>query len=313
MSRHNRILIIATMPHSLTVLCLFTVLLLPFTRPVSAAPTIVATDDNGMQLSLAMPARRIISLSPHITEILFALGAGARIVGTTAQSNYPEAARQIQRIGDYQGLDIEAIVALQPDLIISWPSGNPQRQLQTLKQLGLPLFASDPQRLKDIPGTIQNLGRLTGTDAQAARLAADFQRRLQALRDRYRNKAPVAVFVQLWAQPLITVNDRQLISDVIQLCGGRNVFGDLAALAPHVSTEAVLQANPDVIITTAETGIDPPALSNWHRWPALKAIRTGQLYGIDPLIISRPTPDILDGATRMCRILERSRALTASP
>ena len=298
--------------HRLAIVSLVIMALLPFTGELQAAATpIMVTDDSGSTLTLTAPARRIISLSPHITEILFTLGAGSLIVGTMDQSNYPDAARRIRRIGDHLGLDIEAIVSLKPDLIINWTSGTLPRQLQTLKNLDLPLFASDPQRLDDIPRTIQNLGRLTGTDDRATELAGEFQRRLLALRDRYRNRPTVSVFLQIWAQPLMTVNDQQLLGDVIHLCGGRNVFGDLPTLAPRVSTEAVLQADPDVIISTAESGDDPASLQNWHRWPTLKATRDGHLYGIDPTIISRPTPGILDGATQMCRLLERSRATAA--
>jgi len=308
--------------HRLTIACLIAIALLPYasrllaatspapTLPVatsSAATSIATIDDAGMELTLSAPAQRIISLSPHITEILFMLGAGSRVVGTMAQSNYPDEARQIQRIGDHNGLDIETIVALKPDLIISWPSGNLPRQLQTLGRLGLPLFASDPQRLDDIPRTLQNLGRLTGSDDRAMELVREYQQRLQVLRDRYSNKPTVSVFLQIWPQPLMTVNDQQLLGDVIHLCGGRNVFGDLATLAPRVNTEAVLQANPDVIISTAEGGDDPLSLRDWHRWPALKATRDGHLYGIDPAIISRPTPRILDGAVQMCRLLDQSR------
>lgn len=298
---------------SLIVVGLLIMALQPFTgRSQAAAMPITVTDDNGRQLTLTASPQRIVSLSPNITEILFDLGAGSRIIGTIDQSNHPDEARQIVRIGDHHGVDIEAIVSLKPDLIISWPSGNLPRQLQTLERLGLTLYASDAQRLKDIPRTIQNLGRLTGTDERATELAGEFQRRLQSLQDRYRDRPTVSVFVQIWAKPLMTVNDQQLISDVIHLCGGRNVFGDLTTLTPRVSTEAVLQANPDVIISTSENGDDPLSLHDWHRWPTLKATQDGRLYGIDPNIISSPTPRILDGAERMCRLLERSRKPSAS-
>ena len=303
-------------PHSgirrrLAGVCLVAIMQTLFAGRLPAAIPIMASDVSGTKPVLTAPARRIISLSPHITEILFALGVGSRIVGTMDQSNYPDEARQIRRIGDHNHLDIEAIVALQPDLIISWPSGNPPRQLQTLERLGLPLFASDPQRLDDIPGTMQSLGHLTGTDDRATELVGEFQQRLQVLRDRYRNKPTISVFLQIWDQPLMTVNDQQLIGDVIHLCGGRNIFGNLATLAPRVSIEAVLQANPDVIISTAENGDDPVSLRNWHRWPTLKATRYSHLYGIDPAIISRPTPRILDGAAQMCRLLDQSRSTVA--
>jgi iron complex transport system substrate-binding protein len=290
---------------------LFVVLWQPLAG-LQAATALAVIDDEGRKLTLAAPAQRIISLSPHVTELLFAVGAGPRIVGTIAHSDYPSGARRIRRIGDYRGLDIEAILALEPDLIVTWPSGNPPEQLQTLKRLGLPLFASDPVRLEDIPETLARLGRLTGDDAQAAEQAAAFQRRLQQLRVRYRDRAPVTVFVQIWRQPLMTVNGHHLISDVVKLCGGRNIFADLSALSAQVSTEAVLQADPDVIITTAEDGNDPPSLRDWHRWPTLKATRDGHLYGIAPDIIASDTPRILDGAARMCRLLEQARTNTTS-
>jgi iron complex transport system substrate-binding protein len=293
-------------------ICLLLILLQPLAG-LQAAAAITVSDDQDRELTLSAPARRIISLSPHVTELLFALGAGQRLVGTIAHSNYPDQARRIRRIGDYRGLDIEAIIALKPDLIVTWPSGNPPEQLQTLRRLGLPLFASDPGRLDDIPDTLERLGRLTDNAARATKRAAEFRQRLQYLRERYSKRTPVPVFVQIWRQPLMTVNGRHLISDVVHVCGGRNIFADLTALSAQVSTEAVLQANPDVIISTAENGDDPPSLRDWHHWPTLTATREGHLYGIAPDIIASHTLRILDGATRMCRLLERARNARVSP
>jgi iron complex transport system substrate-binding protein len=243
---------------------------------------------------------------------LYAAGAGAYIVGTTSYSDYPPAARQIPRIGDHSGLDLEAILGLQPDLIIAWPSGNPQAQLQKLQTLGLTIYNAEPQRLEDIPRTIEQLGLLSGTTTQAASSAADFRQRLQGLRQHYQGLTPVRVFFQIWEQPLLTINGQHLINDVIELCGGHNIFAGSPLLTPQISIEAVLLANPEAIITSSNdnTSGQPASLQHWHTWENLDASRNGHLYGIDPAQISRHTPRILTGAQLLCEDLQQVRRQT---
>jgi iron complex transport system substrate-binding protein len=229
----------------------FGLLLLLLWLPVQAGISVL--DDAGHALVLARPAQRIISLAPHITELLFAAGAGAQLVGVSEFSDYPETARGITRIGGGGGLDLEAIIALQPDLVVAWQS-------------------SEPRYLGDVPDTLLRLGRLAGTGTQASAQAEAFTRRLQDLGKQYAGQTAVRVFYQVWDQPLMTVNGEHLISDVIRLCGGSNVFGGLPALAPQINVEAVLAADPDVIVVGSDDAGLSAELQAWRQWPAMKAV-----------------------------------------
>ncbi|MDH3901070.1 MAG: cobalamin-binding protein, partial [Gammaproteobacteria bacterium] len=210
---------------------------------------ISVVDDAGQQITLERPAQRIVSLAPNITELVFAAGAGGRLVGVSEYSDYPDAARSIRRIGGGSGLDLEAIAGLRPDLVIAWQSGNPSQPVKRLLELGFTVFISEPRHLQDITESLRRFGRLAGTDAVAARQSSDFEHRHEQLKRRYSDQEPVSVFYQVWDRPLMTVNGQHLISDVIRMCGGRNVFAELPALAPQITIEAVLAANPEVIVT----------------------------------------------------------------
>ena len=274
----------------------------------TAAAEIRISDDAGRTVALQQPARRIISLTPHITELLFAAGAGSHIVGTVAYSNYPEEAARLPVIGDSAQLDLERIVALKPDLIVVWQRGNAQRQLDRLLQIGVPAFYNEPHRLSDIGRSIEQLGKLAGTEPAANAAAAVFSMRLNQLKARYAGREPVALFFQLWENPLMTVNGEHLISDVMELCGGRNVFGNLTALVPRVSVEAVLAADPEAMLgTTAEPNARGD-LDNWKAWPQLKAVARGNLIVIHTDLLTLATPRILQGAQRLCENLEAVRA-----
>jgi iron complex transport system substrate-binding protein len=274
----------------------------------SATAAITVTDDSGRKLTLERPAQRIISLTPHMTELLFAAGAGERIVGTVEYSNYPAAAERIPRIGDSAQLDLERIVSLKPDLIVVWKNGNAQRQLDKLLRLGVPVFYNEPRRLADIARAIEQLGRLAGTQTVATPAASAFVARAVELERRHAGRPPVTVFFQIWDKPLLTINADHLISDVIRLCGGRNVFAGLMHLTPEISTEAVLVANPEAIAgVTGEAG-QAQALEPWKKWPRVTAVARRNLFFIHSDLISRNTPRVLDGAEQLCAHLEVARA-----
>lgn len=274
----------------------------------NAAAGIRLTDDAGRSVALKQAARRIISLTPHLTELLFAAGAGERVVGTVDYSNYPEQARRIPRIGDSAQLDLERIVALRPDLVLVWRDGNAQRQLDKLLQLGIPVFYNEPRRLPDIARSIEQLGQLAGTEAVALQAARAFNARLAELRRRYSDRAPVSLFFQIWDRPLLTVNGEHLISDTIRLCGGRNVFAGLESLTPAVSMEAVLASDPEAIVGMAAEAGQIGNLEAWKQWPRMRAVARGNLFLIDSDLIGRNTPRILDGAEALCEQLDTARA-----
>lgn len=277
-----------------------------------AAPLSV-TDDSGATVILPHPAQRIVSLAPHATELLYAAGLGERIVGAVSYSDYPEAARAIPRVGAYNNPDLERIVALAPDLIVGWSSGNPPPQIEKLRRLGIRVYLSEPHELEAIPATIERLGRLGATERIADRAAAEFRHHHTQLRTRYSTQAPIGVFYEIWNRPLMSVNDEHLIGKVIALCGGRNVFGALPALTPTLSEEAVLAAAPEVIIASGMDAARPEWLDDWRHWTQLPAVKHGALYFIPPELIQRHSPRILLGAQQMCEQLEDARRRRATP
>lgn len=272
-----------------------------------AGAEIVVVDDSGATVRLAQPARRIISLAPHVTESLFAVGAGERIVGTVEYSNYPQAARKIARVGGYSRLDLETIVALKPDLVIVWESGNIKAHVDKLRAMGLTLYLTEPKRIDDVTSTLERFAELAGSGEAGRRTVADLRRRLDVLRQNYSRKPPVRTFYQIWKEPLSTVGGKQIISSVISLCGGDNVFGRLETLAPVVSVEAVIAANPEVIIASGMDEARPEWLADWRRWTSITAVARDNLFFIHPDLIQRHTPRLLDGAERLCQQLETAR------
>jgi len=283
-------------------------LCLALVSDTASASRIEVADDAGNQVQLNESARRIVSLAPHITEILFAAGAGARLVGTVDYSDYPEQAGRLPRVGSYNSLDIESIVALRPDLVVAWQSGNSSLQLARLQALGLTIYFSEPRAIEDVVRDMERLGKLAGTTATAEPAAAAFRRRLAQLRRRYSGRPAVSVFYEIWNQPLMTVNGGHLISHVIRLCGGRNVFADLAPLAPVVDVESVIRADPQAIVASGMGEQSPEWLDAWRRYPSLSAVRSDNLFSIPPDLIQRSGPRVLDGAERLCRALEQARA-----
>ena len=275
---------------------------------MNAHADISVRDDLGQTVTLAQPARRIVSLAPHATEMLFAAGAGDYLVGTVAYSDYPEAAKRIPRVGGYTSLDLEAVVALRPDLIVAWKSGNTAHQVERLRGLGFSVYVTEPRHIEDVPSNIERLGQLVGTAAVAQKAAAAFRARHDALRRRYGGRPLVNVFYQIWDRPLMTVNGEHLISNVLRLCGGRNVFASLSMLAPKVDIEAVLAADPEAIVASGMGEARPEWLDDWRRWQHLRAVRNDNLFFVPPELIQRHTPRILDGAERLCAAFDEARA-----
>ena len=274
----------------------------------SANAQVSVRDDYGHEIRLDQPASRIVSLAPHLTELLYAAGAGSRLVGAVEFSDFPAAARALPQVGSDARIDLEAVLALRPDLVVAWPNAGSLRAVERLAQLGLPVFRSEPRELDDVARTLQRLGRLAGSQAQAESAAAAFRARAAALEKRYAAQRRVRVFYQIWDRPLLTVNGDHIISKVIALCGGENVFAGLPLLVPEVDREAVLRANPEAIVASGSNDAQPQWLEMWRQFPGLAAAARGQLYAIPADLIQRQTPRILDGAERLCGRLEAVRA-----
>ncbi|MEC3764721.1 MULTISPECIES: cobalamin-binding protein [Cupriavidus] len=277
-----------------------------------ASATVSAIDDAGQTVTLAQPARRVVSLAPHVTEMLFAAGAGDRIVGTVSYSDYPPQAREIARVGDNKALDLERIAALKPDLIVVWRHGNAQKQADRLRALGIPLFYSEPRRLAAIPDNIEKLGTLLGTEATARRAADGFRQQVETLRKTYAARPPVTVFYQVWQQPLMTLNGQHLVSDMLVLCGGRNLFAAETPLVPTVSVEAVIAGNPEAMVTAGmgATRSDQPLpdFEMWRRWKQVTAVARNNLFVIDGDLLNRAGPRVVQGAAQLCKDLDTARS-----
>jgi iron complex transport system substrate-binding protein len=266
-----------------------------------------------MSVGHAAPAQRIVSLAPHLTELAFTAGAGDRIVATVEYSNHPDAARNIPRIGDAFRVDLERLVALRPDAVLVWESGTPAPTVERIRALHLPVVSFRTQRLEHVATGLRALGRLAGTSETAERAASDYERRIQELRDLYRDRTPVRVFIEVDDRPLYTVNGQQIMSEIVELCGGRNVFADLNELAPAIGIEAVIAANPQAIISTDDTV--PDAAAAWQRWRHIEAVRTGNVYTLHSDDIARATTRLTVAAESVCRTLDtaRQRLRAAAP
>jgi iron complex transport system substrate-binding protein len=273
----------------------------------SGAAPVAAIDATGQRVELAAPAQRIVSLAPHATELLFAAGAGSKVVGALAPADAPAEAKRLPRVGDASRLDLERIVALKPDLAVVWPYLSPT-QLERLRSLGVPIFVSDPHTPQGILDDLLRLGTLAGTEAAASSAGAALRSRLAALADRERSAESVSVFYEIWPKPLYTIGGRHLISAALALCGGRNVFDGVAAPAPAVGIEDVLAARPEAIIAGTDDAVRPAWLDDWRRWRALPAVARGNLFVVDANLLHRAGPRFVAGAEQLCTAIDRARA-----
>lgn len=273
--------------------------------PALAAPVSVI-DDQGSRVTLPAPAQRVISLAPHVTELAFAAGGGARLIAVDDNSDYPAAARALPKAGSFRAIDLERIVAAKPDLLLVWLHGPSARQLEPLRQLGIPLFYSQPKRFADIPSNLRRFGQLLGSSAQAEQAARRFEQDLAALRRQQQSKPKLSVFYQVWDKPLYTLNGQHIVSDAIALCGGNNVFASLPVTAPVVTDEAVIAANPQVILSAAMRQNDD-LLKRWQRMPGIAAVQNRQLHQVNGDLLNRPTPRMIEGTRQLCAKLDLAR------
>ena len=270
----------------------------------TAESTAVSTvDDGGHKITLPAPAARIISLAPNITELLYAAGAGAAVVGVSAWSDYPPAAEKLPIVADGARLELERIIDLKPDLVIAWKSGSSARQVARLRKLGLTVFESEPRSFEDIARSLERFGTLAGS-AEGKKSAANFRQRLRELREHYHGRKKISVFYQIWPSPLMTLNGKHMVSDALRLCGATNIFADLPPLAPTVSTEAVVTANPDAIILTDERS---PAADRWRSLSMMKAVRHDNIFGVNGTLMNRAGPRIIEGTAQLCERIDSAR------
>ena len=251
---------------------------------------------------ITQPPQRIISLTPHLTELLFAIGAGAQVVATDDASDWPPQVKTLPHVANYQSINLESLLAMKPDLVVIW-SGYPRQMIDSLTALRIPLLVVDSRKLTDLPRDLRLLGKQSGHQAQADRVAQQSETRFAALRQRYQARKPVRLFYQLWSPPLTTVAKGSWIQEAIELCGGENAFVSAATAYPQISEEAVLVSAPQLIISTQ--GAD--SLSRWRRWPQLPAVAHNQLQLSNPDRLHRLTPRTLDGIEELCQLIDQAR------
>ncbi len=285
-------------------------ILLALLWPHNARAQITVTDDFNRAVTLVAPAQRILSLGPHVTENLFTAGAGDKVVGVVAHSDYPPRARRIKSIGDgYAQINLEAVIALAPDLVAAWQTGHNRESLEKIAALGFPVYYSEPRDFEDIIENIQELALLAGSSARINPPVAKLRAELAQVRARYGAKPVQKVFYQVWNEPLITLNGDHYLSRVLELCGARNVFAGLPIIAPRVSVEAVLQANPDIIIAGGGGSGDGrrPDMSAWKKWRRLAATARGGFVFIDGSVMHRHTARMIMGIRGLCEQIDRVR------
>ncbi len=282
--------------------------ILAFFISASCAAEITVIDDLGRELSFESPAQRIVSLAPHNTENLFTAGAGAQIVGTVDHSDFPPAALDIPRIGNYKQFNVEAILALKPDLIIAWSSGNTQASVKQLIDLGLPVFYSEPGTFELIISNIERFSQLSGQTETAAPQLASMRETIRTLQQRYADQSPVGVFYQVWDQPLITLNGDHSVSRAIEICGGFNVFSEEPTIAPRINIEGIIAKNPQLILLAGhEKEQALKWMDKWEKWSAIDAVSHQQVKPIEADIVNRPTQRFIEGTRTICELIDAAR------
>jgi len=271
------------------------------------AHAVSAVDSDGRKISLAAPAARIVSLAPHVTEQLYAAGAGAKVVAASDYSDYPEEARRLPRVASSGAVNLEMVLALKPDLVVAWRLEATAAALTRLESLGVPVFYSEPRRLAQIPDAIEALGELAGTAATARPLAASLRKELSRLGAKYRGRRPVSIFYQISERPLMTLGGAQFVSDAIALCGGRNIFADSPHMAPVVNVESVLAADPEAIVSAYESWH-----GFWRQFAGLRAVHANNLFTVPSNEMHRHGPRAIRATELLCRHIDDARLKAAS-
>lgn len=255
---------------------------------------------------VAAKPERIISLAPHITELLYDIGAGEQLVAVSDFSNYPEAAQALPSVANYAHIQLEAVLALQPDLVIAWRTGNPQSDLARLKQMGVRVFYSDPLQLDDIASELRSLGAITGNEQLAEQRAAAYEQALATLRQQYQQLTPVRVFFAMSQQPLSTVASAAWPQLMLEVCAGENPFAVNSADYPQLGPEQLLLANPELIIQPS-VGAQAIRPEQWQQYSSLIAVQKQQFLAVDADLMYRFTRRSLDGIQALCEGIDQVR------
>lgn len=283
---------------------IFLAALLASAISLADAEDITAVDDATQSISLVKPAQRIVTLAPSLTELAYAAGAGDKLVAVSSYSDFPASAQKLPQVSDASGVSFESLLALKPDLVLAWKTGNRASDLQRIRDFGIPVFAIEIERMGDVPRALRNIGLLANTSPISERAAADFEQRIEALRAANRAKSKVSIFFEISREPLMSVNRHHAISEIIRLCGGENSFADITQLVFIAPLEELLRKQPDAIIYTAsEKREEAP----WPRYRGTKAWETKRIYRIAADPILRAGPRMVEGAAQVCAAVDQAR------
>src|SRR6185437_11386570 len=271
----------------------------------SVAAQISVKDDLGREVELQHPARRIVTLAPFLTELAFSIGAGDRVVGASAFSDYPPAAKRLPRVASAAGLSLEALAALHPDLVLAWKDSIRPEEVQRIARLGPAVFVAAARTLEDVPRLLPELGALTGLETRPQ--AAAYEGKLERLRSAYAGRRVLPVFLEIWCRPLTTISGRHFMNEALSICGARNVFADLPGVAPEVSLESLYARDPAVIVGIGSAPTEAAFRASWQAYRALAAVREGRLVFVNPDRLQRTTLRTPDGIADLCTKLDRAR------
>ncbi|MGI9281688.1 MAG: cobalamin-binding protein [Endozoicomonas sp.] len=264
-------------------------------------------DDVRREVCVPKSVKKIISLSPGATELIYAAGAGKNVVAVDDHSDFPPAVAKVPRIGGFPNISVEAIAAMNPDVVVAWAGGNSPKVTSRLESLGVRVFYIDPLSFPDIASAIKRLGKLFGTSLVADKEAERLLARYQSIKNKYQVKKPVTVFYEIWNKPLMSISRNQIIGQVIELCGGQNIYADSKIRVPKVSMESLLGRNPQAIVSSNNLKDGKTIEERWSKWSDLQAVKQHHLLTVEGNLISRPTPRVLDAAESLCQQLESVR------
>jgi len=276
------------------------------------ASGITVKDDRGEFVVLDKPARRVVALAPFLTELVYAVGGGGRLVGVSEHSDYPPAARDLPRVGNAFSVKMEKLLAVRPDLVLLWQSGNDPRIRQRLETMGIRVFVLEPRDISGVPRSLERIGRLLGLERAAEEKALGFTADIQAIRRRYAARDRVRVFYQVASEPLITLSGRHMVTSILELCGGRNIFRDLSPIAPAVNREEVVARDPEAILISSRDDDAGGFQEYWSRYAAITAVRLENIFSVNADLINRQTPRLVAGARQVCARLDQARARLAA-
>jgi iron complex transport system substrate-binding protein len=262
-------------------------------------------DALGRQVTLEGPPKRLIGLAPSLTEILYFLGLGDRVVGVTQFSSYPPEAALKPKVGSYVNLNVERIIDLSPDLVIATQDGNERQDVELLEQAGIAVFVVNPRNVQEVIETIQKVGSVCGAPKRAKAQSEQLASRVDHIVYKTRSLRKPLVFIQIQLQPIMTVNANTFHHDLIRLAGGRNMTENEPFTYPRISLEEVIRRKPEVILISSmeRKGRFEKARLEWFKWTSIPAVQTGRVHLIDSDLIDRPSPRLIEGLEAMATFI----------